>query len=101
MEQPKGEPKDPVKDAKVQPKKEQKTYSFKWQDAPWRDVINWLVNITELPLIGDIQVTGSFTFSPPLVDGKEKKYTVPDIIDVIDRKSTRLNSSHDQISYAV
>src|SRR5438067_4825612 len=62
-----GEKKEPVKDqtkeqkegpkepAKEQPKKEQKTYAFQFEKAPWNQVITWLVNITELPLLGGNQ----------------------------------------------
>src|SRR2546422_2319417 len=36
-----------------------------------------------------------------IIDGRGRKYDIPVVDDVRDRKSTRLNSSHGYISYAV
>src|SRR5688572_31255954 len=49
-----------------------------------------LVDLSERFVIGD---------SP--VDADTLQQTADDVLGVVDRKSTRLNSSHSQISYAV
>jgi type II secretory pathway component GspD/PulD (secretin) len=65
-------------------KPEPRTYAFRWQNAPWTQVLKRLAEITGLPVITTHTPTGSFTFIPPKVDGKEdKKYTIPEIIDIL------------------
>ena len=60
-----------------------KTYEFQFSAAPWSQVLEWLRDLTGLPIITTIRPTGSLTFVPPKVDGKNKKYTVAEIIDVL------------------
>ena len=62
-----------------------KTYAFQYTNAPWAEVLEFLSKITDLPFIGAIRPTGSFTFISTLkgTDGKAKQYTVPEIIDII------------------
>src|SRR5690606_39309205 len=40
-------------------------------------------------------------FAPGAADNREHEQRLPEILDFTDRKSTRLNSSHVKISYAV
>jgi hypothetical protein len=65
-------------------KPELRTYAFRWEKAPWSQVLRWLAETTGLPVIRSGPPNGSFTFIPPKVDGKEdKKYTLPEIIDIL------------------
>ena len=56
-----------------------RTYDLHFDNAPWRAVVKWLVEVTELPYLGGSQA-GAFTFTPPRVDDKD---TVPQIIDIL------------------
>jgi hypothetical protein len=57
---------------------------FHFAAAPWAQVLDWLKDITGLPIISTTRPTGSLTFVPPKEpDGKNKKYTVAEIIDVL------------------
>src|SRR2546428_6771867 len=49
---------------------------------------------------GDLIATGTPAGVGPLQPGDVVEVEIP-VVGVLDRKSTRLNSSHDQISYAV
>jgi hypothetical protein len=75
---------DPVSAQQAEPpvRQELPRYAFKFYKAPWTQVISLLTQITEVPFIGG-SPTGAFTFIPPTTDGKEKKYTVPEIIDIL------------------
>lgn len=66
-------------------KTEMRTYAFEFRAAPWSQVLEWLTDITGLPLITNYRPTGAFTFIAPKVEGTKdpKKYTVPEIIDVL------------------
>src|SRR5262249_36991544 len=56
---------------------------FDQRDKRWMDVLEWLSTETGLPLICPTKPTGSFTFIAPIVNGAQKKYTIPEIIDII------------------
>src|SRR5215471_8966613 len=56
-----------------------KTFTFEMRDKPWRQVIEWLAEITGLKFIGTNVPSGTFNF----IDPKKTKYTIPEIIDLI------------------
>src|SRR6266404_5329106 len=61
----KGGDKGVVGDKKEQPKDVQaapKTYAIEYRNAPWADVLDFLVKITDLPFLGVQRPTGTFTF---------------------------------------
>src|SRR2546428_6929109 len=64
-----------------------------------------LVQVQTVGVHGDLRVYGHTVAVRAVesIDGMSATYSkIPhDVLDRIDRKSTRLNSSHDQISYAV
>src|SRR2546428_7031308 len=51
--------------------------------------------------VGEVSARGSPVLAIGTEGDKELPKFVDDVIEIQDRKSTRLNSSHDQISYAV
>jgi type II secretion system protein D len=53
--------------------------SFEFRNKPWIGVMEWLRDISGLPILGINLPTGSFTFIPP----KGKTYNLPEIIDVL------------------
>jgi type II secretion system protein D len=70
--------------AKEQAKEGPKTYGMEFSKAPWAQVLAFLTQITDLPVISPNLPTGAFTFvSPKLPDGTAKKYTVPEVIDIL------------------
>ena len=77
----KGDKKDAPKE---QAKEAPKTYGLEFSKAPWNQVLAFLTQITDLPVISPNLPTGAFTFvSPKMSDGTAKKYTVPEIIDIL------------------
>src|SRR5262249_35027972 len=65
----KGEPAKPA----------EKTISFEFRDKPWGSVLEWLRDVSNLPIISPYKPTGSFTFIPP----KGKSYTLPEVVDIL------------------
>jgi general secretion pathway protein D len=61
----------------------QTKYSFEMRDVPWNKVIEWITEKTDVPFIGSIMPTGTFTFIPPVSDMGPRKYTLPEIIDIL------------------
>jgi hypothetical protein len=59
------------------------TYALKFQNAPWIKVFEWLSNVTGLPVVSPPRAVGAFTFVPPKSDGNDKKYTLPEIMDIL------------------
>lgn len=62
-----------------EPKQENGKYHFEMRGKPWREVLQWLTDLTEIPFMGVHVPTGGVTFIPP----KGKQYTIPEIIDII------------------
>jgi hypothetical protein len=58
------------------------TYSFAFNKASWTNVLEWLSRITKLP-IAQSGLRGTFTFVPPKRGGRERQYTVPEIMDIL------------------
>jgi ferric-dicitrate binding protein FerR (iron transport regulator)/tetratricopeptide (TPR) repeat protein len=54
-----------------------KTYKFDMRGKRWKDVIEWLCEKAELPLVSTNMPTGTFTYVGP-----KKELTIPEIIDV-------------------
>jgi hypothetical protein len=64
-------------------KPEPRTYAFQWEKAPWPKVLKWLADTSGLPVITAYKPTGSVTFLPPMVNGKQKQFTLEEIIDIL------------------
>ncbi|HYV35783.1 MAG TPA: secretin N-terminal domain-containing protein, partial [Gemmataceae bacterium] len=62
-----------------------KKYSMQFAQQPWAQVMDWLKDITGLPIITTQFPTGTLKFAPPVdpVTKKPKEYTIPEIIDVL------------------
>src|SRR5262245_54703973 len=63
----------------AKPLDKDKKIVFDQRDKRWMDVLEWLSTETGLPLICPTKPTGSFTFIAPIVNGAQKKYTIPEI----------------------
>src|SRR6185369_12229845 len=61
----------------------EKTYSFSFGAQPWSQVIDWLRDLTGLPIIGPHRPTGTLKLAPPMHLGPTNKYTVGEIIDIL------------------
>ncbi len=65
----------------------EKRIAFAMGKKPWggRDgVLNWLVNELQIPYIGVGHTPpGSFDFIPPVINGQAQRYTIPEIIDIL------------------
>jgi type II secretion system protein D len=78
-EDPPPVPKQPKADPPKPKKEPLKTFQFEKRDQRWKDVIEWLCDKAELPLIGVNMPTGTFTY----IGGGKKGHTIPEIIDII------------------
>ena len=66
------------------PKSTEKRVKFQMRDKRWNDVLEWLTDLTGLPIITSHKPTGTFTFIAPKSDGRpEPTYSIPEIIDII------------------
>jgi ferric-dicitrate binding protein FerR (iron transport regulator)/predicted Zn-dependent protease len=64
-----------------------KTYPFECKNKSWAEALDYLKDLTGLPLATTYRPTGSITFEPEtLPNGKKKQYTVPEIFDVLNEK---------------
>ncbi len=60
--------------------KKEKRLAFEMREQPWANVLDWLVEVTGLPLVSATQPpAGSFTFISP----KSKLYTMPEVFDIV------------------
>jgi hypothetical protein len=66
-----------------------KTFDFQFANAPWATVLEWLRDTSGLPIVTTSYPTGTVTFVPPKVNGNNKKYTVEEIIDVLNEQLLR------------
>ncbi|MCS7045348.1 MAG: hypothetical protein NZO58_03225, partial [Gemmataceae bacterium] len=71
------------KDGSKSAASEPKTYLFEMRDKAWRNVFEWLADTTGVPFTSTINVPGTFTFIAPRTNGVPRKYTIPEIIDLI------------------
>jgi type II secretion system protein D len=62
-----------------------KTVKFDMRDKPWGQVLEWLADLTGVPviLIKDNKPTGTFTYIAPKNGPKE--YTIPQVIDILNQ----------------
>src|SRR5262249_21266611 len=65
------------------PKSGEKRFAFSMQNVPWPKVLEWVVEQTNLPLVTQSVPNGTFTFTPPRVDGKPATYTLTEINDAV------------------
>jgi type II secretion system protein D len=56
---------------------------FTMRDKPWPQVLEWLGEKMNLPVITNNVPKGSFTFIAPRESGQPKRYTVQQIIDIV------------------
>src|SRR5262249_7204494 len=70
-------------EAPPKPAEKLKEYSFSFDNQPWSKVIEWFADTTGLAFAGVFKPTGTFSFTPPKVNGGVKKYTIPEIVDII------------------
>jgi type II secretory pathway component GspD/PulD (secretin) len=61
-------------------------YAFKFTGAHWSQVFERLSKITDLPMFSSYRPTGSFTFVPPTVGGRERKFTTAEILEIVNEK---------------
>jgi type II secretion system protein D len=68
------------------PKPAEKTVAFEMRGKLWKDVFEWLRDLTQMPIIAPNIPTGTLTYiSPKGLDGQLKQHTLPEIIDIINR----------------
>ncbi len=68
------------------------TYTFTFDNKPWSQVIEWFADTTGLAFVGNHKPAGTFTFLPPKVNGTLKKYTVGEVIDLLN-EALQVNST--------
>ena len=69
---------EPTKEApKADTKDDEPRYEFSMNGKPWKDVLTWLYEKTNLPIVGVGTPTGSLTLIGT------KKYTISEVIDII------------------
>jgi RNA polymerase sigma-70 factor (ECF subfamily) len=61
------------------PKAAEKRYTFSMQNKPWKDVLEWFSDQTDLVFVGTRKPSGTFTFVSP----KGKEYTISEIVDIL------------------
>jgi type II secretory pathway component GspD/PulD (secretin) len=57
-----------------------KTVAMEIKNKPWKQVLEWLADSTEIPVIASHPPAGTFTFSPPRAG---QRFTIPDVIDIL------------------
>jgi type II secretory pathway component GspD/PulD (secretin) len=57
----------------------EKKVRFVFDNAPWRDVFQWLTDVTGKPVISAYTPEGTFSFHGP----KDKLYTIDEVVDII------------------
>jgi hypothetical protein len=58
-------------------------HAFRFDDGTWTDVFERISYLTELPFISSCRPTGSFRNIPPSRGGRDKLYTVEEMIDLV------------------
>ena len=58
-------------------------HAFRFDNGSWSDVFERLSLLTDLPLMCTMRPTGGFKFIPPMSGGRDKLYTVEEIIDLV------------------
>jgi hypothetical protein len=81
-----------VKPGTVKPWGSERRISFSMAKKPWQGesgVLKWLSDELGIPLVGKSFPTGSFTFTPPVVNGVVQTYTLPEVVDLINQQLQR------------
>src|SRR5262249_29835691 len=58
-------------------------FAFEARDKPWASVFEWLTDKTGLPVVTVYRPTGTFNLISPKTEKGVRKYTIPEIIDLI------------------
>jgi hypothetical protein len=62
-------------------------FEMEFRDVPWANILLWLSNVTGQPVVtSNAKPTGTLTFIPPQVNGMPKRYTIPEIIDILNHE---------------
>src|SRR4051794_29533987 len=61
----------------------EKAVAFEMRDKPWGSVLEWLSDQTGLPVLTNHKPAGTFTFIAPRLGGSPRKYTIPEVIDLL------------------
>jgi hypothetical protein len=72
----------------------EKRISFSMGKKSWQGadgVLSWLSDQLGIPLVASKVPTGSFTFTPPVVNGVAQTYTLPEVVDLINQQLQRDN----------
>jgi hypothetical protein len=64
------------------------TYRFAFLHTLWSEVLEWLANTTELPVVHSWAPKGFFTFIPEKGPRGDKRYTIGEILDVLNESIT-------------
>jgi hypothetical protein len=81
-----------LKAGTAKPKAPEKRITFSMAKKPWQGengVLKWLSDQLGIPLVGKAFPTGSFNFSPPVVNGVVQTYTLPEVVDLINQELQR------------
>jgi hypothetical protein len=62
------------------------TYAMAFNNEAWPKVLDWLSTTTQLPLVLPNPPKGTLTFLPPKIDGEFKKYTIAQILDILNEQ---------------
>jgi hypothetical protein len=76
----------------AKPRAAEKRITFSMGKKPWQGpdgVLNWLSNQLGIPLVASKYPTGSFNFTPPVVNGVAQTYTLPEVVDLINQELQR------------
>jgi type II secretory pathway component GspD/PulD (secretin) len=77
------------------PQQPERNITFQFRDKPWigerGSVLEWLSDQTGLPVsTSSAKPTGTLTFISPTMDGAPKKYTLPEVIDILNGELFKL-----------
>src|SRR5262245_26707037 len=76
----------------AKPQAQEKRITFSMGKMPWQGdhgVLTWLSDQLGIPLVGKEFPTGTFNFSPPVVNGVAQTYTLPEVVDLINQQLQR------------
>jgi type II secretory pathway component GspD/PulD (secretin) len=54
--------------------------TMEFRNKPWKQVLEWLADTTEMPVIASFTPAGTFTFIPPKAG---QRFTIPEVIDIL------------------
>jgi hypothetical protein len=65
------------------------SYAFAFDNARWFNVLEWFSEITQTPLCCPFRPAGTFTFVPARAGRGDRRYTLTEIIDIINEAMAR------------